>query len=224
MKQQVAVVGLGRFGTAVATELVRLGHEVLGIDSDINTVQALSAQLSHVVQADAEDEEILVRLGVGEFDAAVVGITDNLETSILATLMLKRIGVKRVVAKARNATHGEILTRVGADRVVYPERDTGIRVAHSWTSADVTDSLDIIEGYAISRAEVPAAIVGQSVQQAFLDRDDVNVTLLLLARGERVMVYPAAGETLRAGDTMVLSGALPEMERFFSRIHPAPAG
>ncbi|MEX1021648.1 MAG: TrkA family potassium uptake protein, partial [Dehalococcoidia bacterium] len=207
MKQQVAVVGLGRFGTAVATELVRLGHEVLGIDSDINTVQALSAQLSHVVQADAEDEEILVRLGVGEFDAAVVGITDNLETSILATLMLKRIGVKRVVAKARNATHGEILTRVGADRVVYPERDTGIRVAHSWTSADVTDSLDIIEGYAISRAEVPAAIVGQSVQQAFLDRDDVNVTLLLLARGERVMVYPAAGETLRAGDTMVLSGA-----------------
>ncbi len=218
MKQQVAVIGLGRFGSAVATELVRLGHEVLGVDSDLNTVQALSGDLSQVVQAQATDEEALSRLGIQDFDAAVVGITGDLETSILATLLLKRLGVKRVVVKARNDTHGEILTRVGADRVVYPERDTGLRVAHSWTSADITDSLDVLPGYAISRAAVPAELVGQTIQRAILDRN-MNVALLLLARGERVTVYPSPSETLRPGDTLVLSGALPDMERFFSSLH-----
>ena len=212
MKQHVAVVGLGRFGSAVATELVRLGHEVLGIDSDINTVQALSGALSHVVQAEATDEESLAGLGVAEFDAAVVGITGDLETSILATLLLKRLGVKRVVVKARNATHGEILERVGADRVVYPERDTGLRVAHSWTSTDITDSLDVVEGYSVSRVAIPAALVGKTIQHAVLDRE-FNVSLLLLARGERVTVYPSPSETLRSGD-------IADMERFFSSIRP----
>jgi trk system potassium uptake protein len=217
MKQHVAVVGLGRFGAAVAVELVRLGHEVLGIDSDLGTVQALSSDLTQVVQAEATDEESLARLGLGEFDAAVVGVTGDLEVSILTTLVLKRLGVPRVVAKARNQTHGEILERVGADRVVYPERDTGLRVAHSWTSTDITDSLDVIEGYSVSRVAVPALLVGQTVQQAVLDRE-FNVTLLLLARGERVTVYPSASEVLRRGDVMVMSGAIVDMERFFSSI------
>lgn len=219
MKQQVAVVGLGRFGSAVAIELVRLGHDVLGVDSDINVVQALSAELSHVVQAEATDEETLSRLGISEFDAAVVGITENLEDSILVTLLLKRLGVKRVVVKARNNTHGEILTRVGADRVVYPERDTGLRVAHSWTSTDITDSLDVVEGYSITRVAVPAELVGQSIQRAILDHG-LNVTLLLLARGERVTVYPSPTETLRKDDIVVMAGALPELDRFFAAIHP----
>lgn len=218
MKEHVAVIGLGRFGSAVATELVHLGHEVLGIDSDIGTVQRLSTELSHVVQAEATDEESLARLGVAEFDAAVVGITGDLETSILATLLLKRLGVKRVVVKARNDTHGEILKRVGADRVVYPERDTGVRVAHSWSSIDITDSLDVVEGYAISKAAVPVELVGKSVQQAILDRD-YNVTLLLLSRGERVTVYPSPSETLRSGDILVMSGVISDMERFFSSVH-----
>jgi trk system potassium uptake protein TrkA len=218
MKENVAILGLGRFGSAVATELVHLGHEVLGIDGDMATVQRLSTQLTHVVQADATDEETLARLGLAEFDAAVVGITGDLETSILATLLLKRLGVKRVIVKARNQTHGEILTRVGADRVVYPERDTGVRVAHSWSSIDITDSLDVIEGYSISKLEVPSELVGKTVQQAVLDRD-FNVTLLLLSRGERVTVYPSPSDTLRKGDVLVMSGAIGDMERFFSSVH-----
>lgn len=220
MKQQVAVIGLGRFGSAVATELVRLGHEVLGIDTNMDTVQSLSAALSHVVQAEATDEETLARLGIGEFDVAVVGISSDLETSILATLLLKRMGVKRVIVKARNDTHGEILTRVGADRVVYPERDTGLRLAHSWTSSDITDSLDVVEGYAVSRVTVPPEIVGQTVKRAVLDRN-FQVTLLLLARGERVTVYPSGTETIRTGDILVIGGELGEMERFFASIHGA---
>lgn len=219
MKEHVAVLGLGRFGSAVATELVNIGHEVLGIDGDIATVQRLSSQLTHVVQANVTDEETLTRLGLSEFDAAVVGITGDLETSILATLLLKRLGVKRVIVKARNATHGEILTRVGADRVVYPERDTGVRVAHSWSSIDITDSLDVIEGYSISKLAVPTELVGKTVQQAILD-GEFNVTLLLLSRGDRVTVYPSPSDVLRTGDLLVMSGAIGDMERFFSSVHP----
>lgn len=218
MKEHVAVLGLGRFGSAVATELVNIGHEVLGIDGDIATVQRLSSHLTHVVQANVTDEETLTRLGLSEFDAAVVGITGDLETSILATLLLKRLGVKRVIVKARNATHGEILTRVGADRVVYPERDTGVRVAHSWSSIDITDSLDVIEGYSISKLAVPTELVGKTVQQAVLDRE-FNVTLLLLSRGDRVTVYPSPSDVLRTGDLLVMSGAIGDMERFFSSVH-----
>ncbi len=218
MKEHVAVIGLGRFGSAVATELVRLGHEVLGIDADIATVQRLSTELSHVVQAEATDEESLARLGLAEFDAAVVGITGDLETSILATLSLKRLGVKRVVVKARNDTHGEILKRVGADRVVYPERDTGLRVAHAWSSTDITDSLDVVEGYSISKVVAPAELVGRTVQDAILD-SEFNVTLLLLTRGDRVTVYPSPSEQFRAGDVLVMSGAIGDMERFFTSVH-----
>jgi len=218
MKQQVAVIGLGRFGSAVAMELVRLGHDVLGIDTNMETVQDLSETLTHVVQAEATDEATLSSLGIGDFDGAVVGISSDLEASILTTLLLKRLGVKRVIVKARNDTHGEILRRVGADRVVYPERDTGMRLAHAWTSSDVTDSLDVVEGYAVSRVTAPPEMVGQTIQVAVLDRS-FQVTLLLLARGERVTVYPSGSEVVRRGDILVIGGELTEMERFFAAVH-----
>lgn len=217
MKQQVAVIGLGRFGSAVAEELVRMGHEVLGIDQDLDVVQRLSATLSHVVQAEGTDEETLERLGIPDFDAAIVGITENLETSILTTLLLKRLGVPRVVVKARNDIHGDILDKVGADRIVYPERDTGLRLAHSWTSADITDSLDVVEGYAISRVTVPGALVGKTIGES-VTRSEFGVTLLLLARGNRVTTYPPNDVQLQQGDVLVMSGELAAMERFFASI------
>lgn len=218
VKQQVAVIGLGRFGSALAEELVHEGHEVLGVDSDHSVVQRMSTRLTHVVQADAVDEESLDRLGLADFDAAVIGITDQLETSILATLTLKRMGIPRVISKARNEAHGEILTRVGADRVVYPERDTGQRLAHGWSSLDITDSLDIVEGYVVSRVQVPEALVGKSVGEALAEQRQ-QLTLLLLARGARVTVYPASQERLERYDVLVLAGALEHVEEFFSSIH-----
>ena len=219
MRQQVAVIGLGRFGSAVAEELVRLGHEVLGIDSNLQVVQRISTRLSHVVQADAIDQETLERLGVRDFDAAVVAVTENIETSILATLVLKRMGVKRVIAKARNDLHGEILTRVGADRVVFPERDTGLRLAHSWSSLDITDSLDIVEGYIVSRVLVPDELYGKTIGEV-LGEGGRSPTLLLLARASRVTVYPSQQETLQRGDILVIAGQIEQIGDFFSRVAP----
>ncbi|MQA00190.1 MAG: TrkA family potassium uptake protein [Dehalococcoidia bacterium] len=221
MKQQVAVIGLGRFGTAVARELVKAGHEVLGIDHNLDVVQELSADLSHVVQADAIDQDTLQRLGIEDFDTVIVGITEVLETSILATLIAKRLGVPRVIAKARNELHGEILERVGADRVVYPERDTGMRLAHAWSSMDITDSLDVVEGYIISRVMVPEGLVGRRLDEAL--RADEGVSLLLLVRGAHVIVYPSGDEVLATEDVLVLAGQTEALERFFSGIRPARA-
>ncbi len=219
MRQQVAVIGLGRFGSAVAEELVHLGHEVLGIDSNLNVVQQMSTRLSHVVQADAIDEETLERLGVRDFDAAIVAVTTNIETSILGTLVLKRMGVKRVVAKARNDLHGEILTRVGADRVVFPERDTGYRLAHSWSSLDITDSLDIVEGYIVSRVLVPDELYGKTIGEV-LGEGARNPTLLLLARAARVTVFPSVQERLQRGDILVVAGQIEQIGEFFARVAP----
>jgi trk system potassium uptake protein len=215
VRQQIGVIGLGRFGSAVARELVRFGHEVLGIDSELGVVQRMSSELSHVVQADAIDAETLERLGIGDFDAVIVAITENLEASILATLEAKRLGVPRVIAKAKNENHGEILLRVGADKVVYPERDTGIRLAHSWLSFDITDSLDVIEGYMVSRVTIPESLVGHTIGEA---GSREGVSLLLLARGSRVITYPSSDERLQAGDVLVLAGGLDDMEGFFSGI------
>ncbi len=218
MKQQVVVIGLGRFGSALAEELAKAGHEVLGIDIDMGEVQRMSSRLTQVVQADAVDEAVLERLGISQFDAGVVAISTNIEASILATMLLKRAGVARVVAKAQSDIHGDILKRVGADQVVFPERDTGTRLAHSWTSTDILDSLDIVEGYIVSRVAVPEEYVGRTVEDLMKGRPS-SISLFLLARGSRATVYPPSTEVLRRGDVLVLAGGIADMERFFSDVH-----
>lgn len=215
MSQQIVVIGLGRFGSALAEELVRAGHEVMGVDTDMAVVQRMAARLTHVVQIDAMDDSVIESLGLSQFDAGVVGVSEHIETSILTTLLLKRAGVPRVVAKAQNALHGEILMRVGADQVVFPERDTGQRLAHTWGSAAILDSLDVAPGYIVTRVAVPPAFVGRTVDE-FMAGHAESLALFLLARRGRVTLHPASSEVLREGDTIVLSGGIPDVERFFA--------
>ena len=222
MAQQIAVIGLGRFGAAVAEELVKAGHEVLGIDSDLGVVQRLAPVLSHAVQADAIEYETLERLGLADFDAAVVGVASQIETSILATLALKRLGIRRVIAKAGTETHGEILTRLGADRVIFPERDTGLRLAHSWSSSDITDSLDVVPGYIVSRIHAPEKLVGRTLEQVLDDHPEL--TLLQLARGSRVTVFPHTEEVIHRDDVLVLAGQIANIDRFFAAIERPRGG
>ena len=138
-KKQFAVIGLGRFGTSVAMTLQQLGHEVLAIDADEERVQKISDQVTHVVQADTTDENSLQALGLRNFDAVVVAIGENVQANVATTLLVKDMGVPFIIAKARNALHGKMLEKIGADRVVYPERDMGQRVAHSLISSNVLD-------------------------------------------------------------------------------------
>ena len=212
-KQQIAVIGLGRFGAAVAEELHKAGHDVIGIDSDRNIVQHIAAKIPHAVQVDAVDENALKQLGIESYDGAVIGITDELETSILITLVLKHLNVKQIIVKARNEMHGEILERVGADRVVYPERDTGLRLAHSWSSADITDSLDIVDGYEIIRVQLPERFVGLQVNELVSALNEVQ--LIMIARGSIVIEFPESAEVLQIDDVLILSGKVKAIENFF---------
>ncbi|MFP5380494.1 MAG: potassium channel family protein, partial [Vicinamibacteria bacterium] len=129
MKHSVLVIGLGRFGASAARELMRLGHEVLAIDSGEAIVNDIAPEVTHAIQLDAADEDALRAVGAAEFDHAIVAISSNVEASIFATMALKKLGMKNLIAKAANPLHGAILERVGADRVVYPAREMGTRVA-----------------------------------------------------------------------------------------------
>ena len=212
-KQKIAVIGLGRFGSAVAEELHKAGHEVIGIDSDMNIVQNIATKIPHAVQVDAVDENALKQLGIDSYDAAVIGITDELETSIFITLVLKHLSVKKIIVKARNEMHGEILERVGADRIVYPERDTGLRLAHSWSSADITDSLDIVDGYEIIRVQLPKRFFGLQVNELISALNEVQ--LIMIARDSTVIEFPQSSEVLQVDDVLILSGKVKAIENFF---------
>ena len=211
-RRQVAVLGLGRFGSAVARELARLGHDVLAVDADERLAHALANNVSHAAQADITDREALQDLGLQDFDTAIVAVSSHVEISVMATALLKRLGVRRIVAKAASELHGEILGEVGAHRVVFPERETGIRVAHSFAAAGVLDYLDVTPGYGLARAPVGGAWVGRSLGELDL-QTSCGVHAVLLARAGDVLLDPPGSEVLQAGDVLIVAGRDEDLER-----------
>ena len=204
-KEQVMVIGLGRFGTAVALELERLGHEVLAIDRDERRVNDIASGVTHALQLDASDEDALRSAGAGDFHTAIVAISTDAEPSIFATMVLKRLGVRTVIAKAGSQLHGEILSRVGADRVVLPERETGLRLAHSFNVPNVIDYLDVAPNFGIEKIRPPASFIGKSLGELDL-KTRLGLTPIVLRRGQQVFVNPARDERLAEGDELILIG------------------
>ena len=159
MKHSVLVIGLGRFGSAAARELMRLGHEVLAIDASESIVNDIAPEMTHAIQLDAADEQALRAVGAAEFDHAIVAISSGVEASIFATMALKKLGVANVIAKAGNPLHGMILERVGANRVIYAEAEMGLRVAHSFSVPNVVDYLDVAPQFGMVKVRPPASFV-----------------------------------------------------------------
>ena len=210
--RQIAVLGLGRFGQAVARELTHLGHDVLAVDHDERIVQDVADEVTHAVQADITDPDALEALGLADFDTVIVAASGSLEASIMATVLLKRMGVQRIIAKAAHDLHGSILAQVGAMRVVYPERETGFRVAHSFHASGVQDYLDAAPGYGIARVAISDAWGGKTL--ADLDFPNTcGLTVLAVARADRVVLNPTPDERLRAGDSLIVAGRDEDLER-----------
>ena len=212
MKQQVIVVGLGRFGAAAARELNALGHEVLAVDASEDVINDIAPEVTHAVQADASDEKALRAIGAGDFQTAIVAISSALEASIFATLALKRLGVPTVIAKAASPLHGAILERVGADRVVYPEREAGVDVAHTLSIPHVVDYIDLAPGHGIAKINVPATFVGRTMRELDLSTR-LKVTPIALRRGNEVTVNPHRDQRLEEGDQLVLVGLDDQLAR-----------
>jgi trk system potassium uptake protein TrkA len=205
MRKQFMVLGVGRFGSAVAIELERLGHEVLAIDRSERAIEAVADYVTHAVTADVTDLEVLRTLGAQDFDAAVVAIGADERSSIMATVLLKKLGVRFVLAKAQNQLHGDILTMVGADRVIYPERETGIRVAHSLTMPLAKDYFDVGPGYGLAKVVVDQRMAGKTLAELDL-RERYGVTPLFLRRGDRVIMNPHREERVQVGDELTIAG------------------
>jgi trk system potassium uptake protein TrkA len=210
--EQVMVIGLGRFGSAVALELERLGHEVLAIDNSEELVNEIAPDVTHALQLDAADEDALRSAGAADFATAIVAISSDAEPSIFATMVLKRLGVRTVIAKAGSLLHGEILARVGADRVVFPERETGLRLAHSFSVPNVLDYLDIAPNFGIEKIRPPASFIGRSLGELDLV-GRLGLTPIALRRGEQVFVNPARDERLADGDELILIGRDGKLEQ-----------
>lgn len=159
------VIGVGRFGRALAMELFRLGHEVLAIDKNEERVSSVADYVTHAVRADARDEQVLRSIGARNFDCAIVAFADETQDSILTTLLLKEAGVKYVVAKGHNELHTRVLKKIGADRVVFPEADMGIRLAQVVSSTNLVDYIDISDDYSIIEMNVPQKWDGHSIRE-----------------------------------------------------------
>ena len=206
------VCGLGRFGGALARELVSLGHEVLGVDADAKSVQDHSSALTHVVQADTTDPEAMRELGAPEFRTAIVAIGTDMEASILTTSVLVDFQIPKIVAKAITRAHGTILDRVGATRVVFPERDMGVRVAHSVTGRTI-DYIQLDPGFALVETTAPRAIVGRTLAQAEVRRR-YGITVVCVKPKDGTFTYATPDTVVQEGDILVVAGETKHAEGF----------
>ncbi len=209
--KQFVVIGLGRFGTSVATTLYSLGNEVLAIDTDEEVVQSISDSVTHSVQADATDEATLRSLGIRNFDVAVVTIGSNVQSSIMVTLLVKELGVKFVIAKAQNELHAKVLYKIGADRVVFPERDMGVRVAHNLCSSNILDYIELSSDYSIM--EITAIKEWESKTLRDLNmRSKYGVNVMAIKRGSDINVSPYADDEILPGDVLVVIGGTEQLK------------
>jgi trk system potassium uptake protein TrkA len=204
--KQFAIIGLGRFGTSVALTLAKAGYEVLAIDADEERVQKFSEEVTHVVQADTTDEASLKALGIRNFDTVVVAIGEDIQANVLTTLLLREIGVPNIVAKARNELHGKMLEKIGADKVIYPERDMGARVAHNLVSSNVLDFIELSPNLSLVEVAAPKALQGRTLAEANL-RALYGINVVAIKRGEQIIVPPRPGEQITAEDILIIVGS-----------------
>lgn len=213
--KQFAVIGLGRFGSSLAKTLYTMGHQVLAVDTSHEITQKMMDDVTHCVQADATDEEVLRALGLRNFDAVVVAIGQDMQSSILVTVLLKELGVPFVVAKANSALHGKVLERVGADKVVYPERDMGERLAHSLISSNVLDYIDISPEYSIMEIAATEHFAGKTLGELNL-RSKYGITVVVVKNEGKLQIAPGANDRIRMGDILVAIGKTTALQKIVS--------
>ncbi len=209
-KKQFIVIGLGRFGTSVAETLYALGNDVLAVDIDEEAVQNIAERVTHAVQVDANDEVSLRALGIGNFDVAIISIGSDIQANILSTLLVKEMNVKHIITKANNALHAKVLYKIGANRVIFPERDMGIRVAHNLCSSNILDYIELSPDFSIAEIVTPKEWEGHSLKELDL-RVRYSINVVAIKRDDNIEVSPAADEVIQEGDIIVAIGGTAEL-------------
>ncbi|MEH7748896.1 TrkA family potassium uptake protein [Neobacillus drentensis] len=212
-KQSYAVIGLGRFGTSIASKLIEADQEVMGIDINEERVEDGKLLVTHAVVLDSTEEESLKSVGIRNFDYVIVAIGNDMQASILTVLILKEMGVKQVIAKALNKRHGQVLTKVGADWVVHPERDMGERVAHQLLAPNVLNYIELSKEYNIEEVLVPKSMTGKSLRDLDL-RAQYNVNVIAILSNENVIISPFPEHLIQDGDKLVVIGHRNDLNEF----------
>ncbi|AXN38365.1 MULTISPECIES: potassium channel family protein [Peribacillus] len=204
-KRQYAVIGLGRFGTSVAHRLYTAGQEVLGIDVSEERVENAELSVTHAVMADTTEEEALKSIGIRNFDCVIVAIGNDMQSSILTTLLLKELGVKKVIAKALNKHHGQVLAKVGADWVIYPERDMGERVANQLLSPNMLNYIELSKEYNIEEIIIPISMTGKSLRELDL-RAKYNISVIAIVSNGEIIIAPSPDQNILEKDMLLVVG------------------
>ena len=211
-RRQFAVIGLGRFGSAMAATLAELGADVIGVDGDDERVRNLADTIAQAIQLDATDERALRAAGIQDVDVAVVSIGENIESSLLVVMQLRELGIDTIVAKAVTPLHGKILEKLGVSRVIFPEREMAMRVAHSLVLRNVIDYIELSREFSIVEIPAPPRFVNHTLKQLEL-RPRYGLTLIAIKRraspGAAVVtnIAPSADETILPGDVLAVLGS-----------------
>lgn len=224
--KQFAVIGAGRFGASVARTLSEQGCDVILIDHDEERLHALDGIVSQAIELDATDEKALNAAGIGDVDAAVLGLGRDMEASILITMLLKEMGIKQVIVKATSEAHYKILTRLGADRIVFPEREMGVKVANSLINPTILDYIEVAPGYNIIETKPPEDIVGKTLEASRV-RSQYGVDIIAIKRmkpildasgdsrlEEEVKIVPQADDVINESDTIIVIGKEDRLAQF----------
>ncbi|CAH0315282.1 Ktr system potassium uptake protein A [Peribacillus sp. Bi96] len=212
-KRQYAVIGLGRFGTSVALRLHTAGQEVLGIDINEERVEDAELSVTHAVIADTTEEETLKSIGIRNFDCVIVAIGNDMQSSILTTLLLKELGIKKVIAKALNKNHGQVLNKVGADWVIYPERDMGERVANQLLSPKMLNYIELSKEYNIEEIMIPASMTEKSLRELDL-RAKYNISVIAIVSNGEIIISPSPDYVIHEGDMLLMIGNKEDLAMF----------
>ncbi|MCQ5365662.1 TrkA family potassium uptake protein [Anoxybacillus salavatliensis] len=216
-KKEFAVIGLGRFGGSVCRTLSEQGMEVLAIDVDEEKVNEYASIASQAVVADSTDENVLKSLGIRNFDHVIVAIGDNIQASILTTLILKELGVEKITVKATNDYHEKVLKKIGADHIVHPERDMGERIANNMISNNVLDYLELSDRHSIVEIVANERLHGHSLLELDI-RAKYGINIVAIKRNNDIIVSPLASEVIYAGDILIVIGADQDIDRFESEV------
>lgn len=213
--KQYAVIGLGRFGTSIARRLHEAGQEVLGIDIDEESVEAAEGYVTHAVVADSTEEKALTMLEIKNFDCVIVAIGNDIQSSILTVMLLKNLGIKKVIAKALSKRHGQVLEAIGVHWIIYPERDMGERVANQLLSPNMLNYIELSKNYNIEEIIVPFKMVGKNLRELDV-RAKYNVSVIAIMRSDDIIISPSPEELLQKEDILVTIGNRKDLAKFSS--------
>ncbi|TAA72135.1 potassium channel family protein [Planococcus salinarum] len=217
MKKEFVVIGLGRFGGSIVRELIEQDADVMAIDKDTERVDEFASIATQAVVADTTDESVLKSLGIRNFEHVIVAIGENIQASILTTLMLKEIGVKKITVKAQNDYHAKVLDKIGADKVVHPERDMGIRIAHNMLSNNVLDYLELSDEHSIMEVKANEKLAGYTLMGLDI-RANYGINIVAIKRGKEIHVSPQADMEIELQDILIIIGSDADINRFEKKV------